>query len=82
MEPLRREHDEPVVGQILYPIPMGARTLGISDRMLWGFIAKGEIKTRKCGSRVLIHRSELEKFARADHDSPETNAATEVRRTS
>lgn len=65
------ERNEPAAGQLLYPVPMAARVLGLSERTAWAFISRGEIKTRKCGARVLVHRTELEKFARADHGSPD-----------
>lgn len=44
-----------------------ARALGISVRTLENRIALGELQARKIGRRVLIPRSELEKFARRDH---------------
>jgi hypothetical protein len=59
-------HD-PVPGQVLYSIPQGSRVLGISARLLWAFVQRGEVKTRRVGSRVLIHRRDLEKFALRDH---------------
>jgi excisionase family DNA binding protein len=59
----------PVADQILYPVPQGSSVLGISERLLWTFIQRGEIKTRRIGTRVLIHRKELEKFALRDHDT-------------
>lgn len=61
---------EPVAGQLLYAVPQAARVLGISARLLWTFIARGEVKTRKIGSRVVVHRRDLEKFAVHDHPSP------------
>ena len=61
---------EPVRDQLLYPVPLAARVLGLSDRLIWGFIDHGEIKTRRVGTRVLIHRRELEKFAAHDHETP------------
>lgn len=60
----------PVADQLLYPVPQAARVLGLSDRLIWGFIDHGEIKTRRVGTRVLIHRRELEKFAAHDHATP------------
>ena len=57
----------PVEGQLLYGVEQAARILGIGSRMLWLYIASGEISIRKIGARTLIHRVELEKFARRDH---------------
>jgi len=67
---------EPVAGQILYSVGQGARVLGISPRLLWVFVQRGELRSRRIGTRVLIHRRELEKFALHDHETPKepTNA--------
>jgi excisionase family DNA binding protein len=75
-EPIVERQSEPVLGQLLYPIPQGARVLGISARLLWTFVQRGEIRTRRVGARVLIHRRELEKFALHDHSTlkPEVEA--------
>jgi excisionase family DNA binding protein len=58
-----------VPGQILYSVPQASRVLGISPRLCWAFVQRGELKTRRCGTRVLIHRRDLEKFALHDHDT-------------
>jgi hypothetical protein len=60
---------EPVEGQLLYPVPLGARVVGISPSLLWKFIGCGEVKTRRVGKRVLVPRAELEKFAAKDHET-------------
>lgn len=60
---------EPVAGQILYSVPQAARVLGISPRMLWRFIARGELRARSIGARRLVHRRDLEKFAARNHDT-------------
>lgn len=62
---------EPVAGQILYAVPQAARVLGVSARTIWGFIAAGELRVRRLGTRVLIHRRDLEKFALHDHAAKE-----------
>lgn len=59
---------DPVPGQILHSVPQGARVLGLSDRSIWEFIKRGEIRVRRIGTRVLIHRRELERFANRDHE--------------
>jgi excisionase family DNA binding protein len=66
---------EPVADQLLYSVPLAARILGLSARLLWNFIAHGEIRTRRIGTRVLIHRRELEKFAGRDHETAKELAA-------
>jgi excisionase family DNA binding protein len=53
--------------RLLYDRKTAARLLSISVRALDRFIANRAINTRRIGSRVLIPRSELQKFARADH---------------
>lgn len=60
---------EPVHGQLLFSVEQAARVLGISPRLLWTFVQRGEVQTRRIGARVLIHRRELEKFALHDHDT-------------
>jgi excisionase family DNA binding protein len=57
----------PVADQILYSVEQSARVLGVSARLLWAFVQRGELRTRRVGVRVLIHRRELEKFALRDH---------------
>jgi excisionase family DNA binding protein len=61
----------PVADQILYSVEQSARVLGVSARLLWAFIGRGELRTRRLGTRVLIHRRELEKFALRDHQTNE-----------
>ncbi len=58
---------EPVTGQLLYSVAQAARVLGLSPRFVWAFVASNRLKTRRIGTRVLIHRRELEKFALHDH---------------
>jgi hypothetical protein len=62
---------EPVEGQLLYGIPQGARVLGISTRLLWTYVSRGEVAVRRVNNRTLVHRKELEKFATRDHASAE-----------
>jgi excisionase family DNA binding protein len=58
---------EPVTGQLLYSVEQAARVLGLSPRLVWSFVAKNQLKTRRVGTRVLVHRRELEKFSLHDH---------------
>lgn len=48
----------------------GARALGIGIRTLDGMIRRGELSICRIGRRVLIERSELEKFARGEQRTP------------
>jgi excisionase family DNA binding protein len=57
----------PVEGRLLFSVPQGARVLGISPRLLWELVKRGEVPTRTIGRRRLIHRRELERFANQDH---------------
>jgi excisionase family DNA binding protein len=50
-----------------------AAVLSISQRALDYLVANKQLQVRRIGSRVLIPRSELLRFARADH--PETIAS-------
>lgn len=72
-------HDKtPVPDQLLYGVEQAARVLGLSSRLLWAFINRGELRTRRVGVRVLVHRRELEKFAAHDHETVAENAGQEV----
>jgi excisionase family DNA binding protein len=50
-------------------VAQAARVLGLSPRLVWAFVASNQLKTRRVGTRVLIHRRELEKFALHDHST-------------
>ena len=47
-----------------------AAVLSISQRALDYLMANKQLQVRRIGSRVLIPRSELMRFARADHPEP------------
>lgn len=55
--------DEP----ILLDRKAAAAVLSISPRMLDYAIAQGRLKVRRIGKRVLVPRTEIERFARRDH---------------
>jgi len=62
------KHDRgPVPGQILFGITNAARMLDLSEKSVRTAIARGEIHVRRFGTRVLIPREALERFARRDH---------------
>ena len=63
----QKREKEPVPDQILYSVEQAARVLGVSPRLIWSFVATSELKSRRVGTRVLLHRRELEKFALHDH---------------
>ena len=58
-----------VPGQILFSVPQAARVLGLSPRLCWTFVQRGELRSRRVGRRLLIHRRELERFALKDHST-------------
>jgi excisionase family DNA binding protein len=58
-----------VPDQLLYSIEQAARILGLSPRLCWMFVQRGELRTRRVGTRVLVHRRDLEKFALHDHET-------------
>ena len=55
------------INKLLLSRREAAHTLSISLRSLEYLIARREIPTRRCGKRVLIPFSALERFARQDH---------------
>ncbi len=63
-----RELREPVRDQLLYGVDQAAQILGISSKLVRVYIDRGELRTRKCGTRVLVHRRELERFSLRDHE--------------
>lgn len=54
---------------LLFSQKEAARILGISLRTLQNLIATRQIRVRRIGRRVLVHRKDLEAFARHDHPS-------------
>jgi excisionase family DNA binding protein len=53
--------------KLLYDRKTAAVALSISVRSLDYLISGGQLKTRRIGRKVLIHRSELKRFAQGDH---------------
>lgn len=47
-----------------------AESLGISIRSLDYLIQRTELRARRIGRRILIPRTEVERFARGDHPNP------------
>lgn len=43
---------------------------GLSRPTIYGFIATGELKTRKIGRRRLVPRAALQAFISRDHQTP------------
>jgi len=62
--------------RILYPRREAAYQLGLSVRTLDAYAKVGEIHPRFVGGKVLYQRSELERFARANHCSPFTSTTS------
>ena len=56
-----------VLGQILFSVEHSAQMLGLSQKFIRVLINRGELRARRCGTRVLIHRDELERFGKRDH---------------
>jgi len=53
--------------KLLFSQKDAARVLGVSLRTLQNLILCKELPARRIGRRVLIHRKDLEAFARRDH---------------
>ena len=56
--------------RLLYDRRTAAQQLSISVRSLDYIIQQQQIATRRLGKKVLIHRAELSRFARANHTAP------------
>lgn len=62
-----RDQAVPAPFQILFSVKQAACALGISVRTTQSLISTKALPARRIGRRVLIHRKDLEHFARADH---------------
>ena len=60
----------PIAPRLLYSRKSAAHALDVSVRTLDYLIARGEVKTRRVGTRILIPAPELERFATDDHPEP------------
>ena len=58
------------------PRKEAARTLGVSLSTVDRAIKRGDIKTKKYGTRVLVPMSEIERFARPDDLSDQAATRT------
>jgi excisionase family DNA binding protein len=54
---------------ILLTRKTAAALLSLSERSLDYLIQRGDLKARRVGRKVLVPRSELERFANRDHKS-------------
>jgi excisionase family DNA binding protein len=57
----------PPVFRLLLSVKESAAALGLSCRTVQNLISSKELPVRRIGRRVLIHRKDLEAFARRDH---------------
>jgi excisionase family DNA binding protein len=64
ISPQRSDADLP---RLLFSQKEAAKILNISVRTLQNLIAAKQLSVRRIGRRVLVHRGELERFARRDH---------------
>jgi excisionase family DNA binding protein len=55
--------------KVLYTKREAAQLLSISLRSLDYLITSEQLRTRRIGRRVLLHRDAIEQFARVDHMS-------------
>jgi excisionase family DNA binding protein len=59
--------DLSLIPKILYSRKEASYALSVSTRLLDMWIASGRLKAQRIGGRVLLHRSQMEKFALKDH---------------
>lgn len=64
----RAKREISLAPRILYTVPEAAALLSLGQRTLWEIIRRGEIATRRVGTRVLVPHVELERFATKDLD--------------
>jgi hypothetical protein len=65
--------------RILYDRREAARQLSMSIRSLDYRIQQQQIATRRNGKKIVIHHSELERFARGNHTDPIRQPRTRTR---
>jgi hypothetical protein len=79
MKPCRSFHREAIAttevtvaspSRILYDRKTAAAQLSISVRSLDYLIQQQHIATRRIGKKVLVHHTELSRFARGNHTDP------------
>jgi len=58
----------PDTPKLLFSRKEAAFSLGLSLRSIAKLLKNGQLKARRCGSKVLIPHSELVKFSKFDHD--------------
>lgn len=63
--------------KLLFDRKAAAFALSISVRSLDYLIAGQQLKTRRIGKKVLVHRSELRRFAQGDHFAIKANIKTD-----
>ena len=56
-------HTEPVPDPILLTAAQVAKSLNISERYVRSLMARGDLKVKRIGSAVRVHRDELARFA-------------------
>ena len=65
----RAQREISLARRVLYTVPESAAQLSLGERTVWDLIRKGEIATRRVGTRVLVPHSECERFAAKDLDT-------------
>jgi excisionase family DNA binding protein len=62
-------------GKQTYSVAALANTLGVSSALIYGSIARGELRAIRLGRRIMISRATLDSLLRADAPSPILNAS-------
>ena len=65
---IRTAQDHP--HRLLYSRKLAAQQLSLSVRALDYLIQQQKIATRRIGKKVLVHHTELARFARGNHTDP------------
>jgi excisionase family DNA binding protein len=53
--------------KFLYRVPEVAAAIGCGTRLVWHYIATGELRVTRLGKRTLVHKDALAKFCARDH---------------
>jgi len=55
---------EPIPDRLAFSVSHAASQIDVSKRTFWEMIRQKKIRTVRCGRRVLVPRTELERFLR------------------
>jgi excisionase family DNA binding protein len=77
-KPVKKPVPPTGVSRLQHPKKEAAYRMGISVRTLEYLIARGEVKYKKSGNRVLVHEKEVQRFVSENHYGPVAGKNTDT----